>query len=420
MTKKPSVLYVLGNLTGGGAEYSMLELARLSDRLDAHVFAFSANGELRSEASLCARYIDASNRFLGPDASILSRVLYGSYNKLRKRLWVHRNRKFCTRVGLDSECLSLVNPSMVARLHALIGRHRPDVIVTSMMDVGGSFAMRCASEYLEYKPKWVVWEANYPQPKFDGWGLKRTSASTLFSSMYAVADRVVACSHGVADWLTDVGGVPEAKVETIYNGIRTSYAASLRPRTAISKASILSFVTIGRLHEQKRHDLAIRAIAKVNAVRPVRLRVLGNGALLGELQQLAIELGMEDCVEFLGHVDAAPILSAASGFLLSSDYEGYPNVLLEAMAAGVPCVATLCPCGPSEMIEDGVSGILVPVGDVDGMAAGILRVLEDSSAAETMGAAGRAWSLARTLNDTAADFKSLYCRLLEADSAQSL
>tara|TARA_B110000285_G_scaffold231454_2_gene300214 strand:- start:3 stop:1235 length:1233 start_codon:yes stop_codon:yes gene_type:complete len=407
---RPKVLYLLGNLSGGGAEYTFLEFARFSQQFDSSVFAFSVNGELSDEFSEVHRHTDGVHHYLGASAHFIPRNLYGIYNKWRKRRWSARCAEFCRDFELDLECSALINPSMVGRLHSLIERVRPDVVVTSMMDIGGSFAMSVALHSWDVKPKWVVWEANYPQAKFDDWGLVKTTPQQIFTSFYASADRVIACSKGIAQWLVASGGVDREKVTTIYNGLRASFRTNRR-RTFDPAVPV--FVSVGRLHRQKRHDLTIRAFKRVAKVYPnSQLYVLGEGADRQALERLVDDLGLCGNVRMPGHVDTVSLLLRATGFVLASDYEGYPNVLLEAMGLGVPCIATDCPTGPSEMIQTEGEGILLPLGDEMALAEAMLTFVRSPELADQVGENARSWARNRAIEDTARDFEEVYSEVL--------
>ncbi|MGI6264931.1 MAG: glycosyltransferase [Acutalibacteraceae bacterium] len=147
-------------------------------------------------------------------------------------------------------------------------------------------------------------------------------------------------------------------------------------------------VTAGRLVAQKNHRLLIEAFAKAaKKTDGIGLTVFGEGSLLPQLRQWAQTCGVADRVSFPGAVDDLPEkIRDAALFVLSSDFEGMPNALMEAMAMGLPCVSTDCPCGgPRELIQDGVNGLLVPVNDADRLAQAITRLMEDRALARSLG-----------------------------------
>jgi glycosyltransferase involved in cell wall biosynthesis len=121
----------------------------------------------------------------------------------------------------------------------------------------------------------------------------------------------------------------------------------------------------------------LRAFARVRSARPARLVILGEGSQLRALQSLASELGIGDDVLFPGFVsNPFAYMARARAFVLSSAWEGFGNVLVEAMACGCPVISTDCPSGPAEILEGGRYGSLVPVGDPTPMAEAILETLE--------------------------------------------
>ena len=129
-------------------------------------------------------------------------------------------------------------------------------------------------------------------------------------------------------------------------------------------------VAAGRLSPQKNIPLLLKAFARFSPGHPeFTLRIFGEGELRQELTELAASLNIGEKVELPGRSTALlEKMNSAAMFVLSSDYEGMPNVLLEAMCMGMPCVSTDCPSGgPRELIENGVNGLLVPVGDVEAL-----------------------------------------------------
>lgn len=139
------------------------------------------------------------------------------------------------------------------------------------------------------------------------------------------------------------------------------------------------FIAVGRLHPQKNHPLLVDAFAQVAERHPdIELRIYGKGGevVTAQLQARIDAAGMRDRIALEGWTDRIEdAYRNADGFLLSSDYEGLPNALLEAMASELVCVATDCDTGPRDLVEDGVTGFLVPVGDEAAFAQAIERVL---------------------------------------------
>lgn len=147
---------------------------------------------------------------------------------------------------------------------------------------------------------------------------------------------------------------------------------------------------VGRLAAPKRPDLALRALARVRPRVPAaELHLAGGGPLEPEARALARELGIEDAVRFLGRRDDVPaLLREAAVALLASDYEGSPLSVIEAMATGVPVVATAAG-GVDELVADGTTGLLAPPRDADALGEALVRVLSDPAAGPAMGAAGK-------------------------------
>lgn len=140
------------------------------------------------------------------------------------------------------------------------------------------------------------------------------------------------------------------------------------------------FVAVGRLTVQKNYPLMIKAFSEVAKVHPeFILKIYGEGELREELSDAIIKVKAEKNIFLMGasqtiHED----IVQSYGFIMSSDHEGMPNALLEAMALGLCCISTDCPCGgPREIIDDGENGVLVPVGDVKKMENAIIRVIEN-------------------------------------------
>lgn len=151
-------------------------------------------------------------------------------------------------------------------------------------------------------------------------------------------------------------------------------------------------VAVGRLEPQKNHKLLLRAFAAfAGTYTDYTLDLYGKGELEEELRQLAVDLGIGDRVCFRGFSGKVKEeINNAAMYVLSSDYEGISNSMLEALALGIPVIATDCPIGGSRMyIEDGVNGLLVPVGQAEAMAAAMERIAREEAFGAALGAMGR-------------------------------
>lgn len=222
--------------------------------------------------------------------------------------------------------------------------------------------------------------------------IERAANSTvkgLMKILYPRADKVVAVSEGVKRDLLDNFHAPEGKVEVIYNPVDLEHIRILA-REEVTEHSWFAdrtpvIVNAAALSEWKGHEYLLRAFAIVREKLSCRLVILGEGEEARRLETLARGLGIENDVAFLGFQgNPVKFMARASVFALSSLSEGFPNVILEAMACGVPVVSTDCVSGPSEVIEQRVNGILVPPKDDRQLAAALLAVLTDPELAASL------------------------------------
>lgn len=156
-----------------------------------------------------------------------------------------------------------------------------------------------------------------------------------------------------------------------------------------SDSSLHNFVSVGRLEPQKRHDIAIKALAQVvKDGHDATLTIYGKGPLEEELMSLAKVLGIEQNVVFAGVAkEVIAKLKKSDAFIMTSDYEGMPNALMEAMAAGLPCIVTDCPCGgPRALIKDKENGYLVSVNDVNSVVLAMKHLFDSPEEAKASGA----------------------------------
>ncbi len=218
--------------------------------------------------------------------------------------------------------------------------------------------------------------------RFDDATLRRLAAL-----VFRRGDAFIALNAETGSELLGLGARPE-RCHVVANGIDLKRFA--RITAPADRDGARRIVCVARLAEQKGHDVLLRALPAIrDAAGPFVLTLLGDGPERASLQKLASELGIADAVRFGGVVpDVRPYLAEAAAFVLPSRYEGMPLALLEAMAAGVPVVASAV-SGVREVVRDGVDGLLVPPDDTQALAAGIARVLTDPALAVRLAAAAQ-------------------------------
>lgn len=216
--------------------------------------------------------------------------------------------------------------------------------------------------------------------------------------LYANADAVVAVSDGVAAELTALG-VPESRVHSIPNPARANREA-LDQLPDVDHPYFHSgeglLLAAGRLVPSKDYETLLRAVRRVREFEPVRLLILGEGPELRRLKRLRGQLGLDEYVDFVGFRNPPwGWMARADVVVSSSRFEGWGNVLAESLALGVPVVSTDCPTGPRQILEDGRWGSLVPVGDVEGLAAAIGRELHLGRDPSKLRARAAEWTIER-------------------------
>lgn len=201
---------------------------------------------------------------------------------------------------------------------------------------------------------------------------------------YAAAHRVVANSQAAASRLRHEG-VPDRKIDVFYNGIDLSAFPAPRRRGGRARIALVAC-----LREEKRIDVLIAAAPRVLARHPsAEFWVVGNGSCREQLVALAQQSGVSERFRFLGHRDDVPALLAdADVFVLPSRSEAFPNAVMEAMAAGLPVVATAVG-GIPELVADGHTGRLVPTGDPEALALALIELLDEPRRAAQLGLAAR-------------------------------
>ncbi|MBC2732961.1 MAG: glycosyltransferase [Desulfobacteraceae bacterium] len=260
-------------------------------------------------------------------------------------------------------------------------KERPSSVLSSLFNA--NIALLIAKKISGIPVRCVVREAN--TISYDLRVSRSISApitAGVIRRCYAWADVVVSLSYGAADDLTATTRFPRNKIKVIYNPIdikmihKKANEESTHPW--LIDRDIPTILGIGRFCEQKDFSTLIRAFSIVVKYKNAKLIILGDGELRSQLEALVHALNLSDKVELPGFIDNPyQYLSRSSVFVLSSRWEGLGNVLIEALACDVPIIATNCPCGPGEVLQNGKYGRLVPVGDTQALSSEILRVIDD-------------------------------------------
>jgi glycosyltransferase involved in cell wall biosynthesis len=290
--------------------------------------------------------------------------------------------EYMTQLPSNVHLIKLQRSRLIASLPDLIEylrRSRPKVLMSALEDT--NFVALWAKKLSGVSTQVIVTVHNHLSreaklsPKF-----KRRLTPRLVRWFYPWADHVVAVSDGVADDLVNIG-LTAHQISVIYNPIVTAelYEKAKEPiaHPWFDRGQPPVILGIGRLTRQKNFELLIRAIAQVRQSCPVRLMILGEGEDHAELEALVQDLNLTESVEFVGFVNNPyAYLAQASMLVLSSLWEGFGNVLVEAIALGTQVVSTDCESGPSEILNDGEYGRLVTSGTVEEMANSILATLQ--------------------------------------------
>jgi glycosyltransferase involved in cell wall biosynthesis len=304
--------------------------------------------------------------------------------------------------------------SGVVRLHRLLRQRQVDVLqsFTHYSNILGPVV-----GYLSGVPVRVTSQRN-PLELRSPWLLR----ADHFISRSRLAQRMVAVSKSVAEYCIAHEGLATENVVTIVNGLDLTEwsfsdtdAIRHRTRRALGLGpEHLAVSTVARLHPQKGHDMFLEAIEKlIEKVPSARFLWIGDGELRHELNRQIHERRLADHVQLLGtRQDVPELLLASDLFVLPSLWEGMPNAVLEAMAAGLPVVATAVD-GTPEVVEAEVTGWLVPPSDPDALFRAIYAALHDRGRRQRMAEGGRRRIEAHFSIDRYVEgFETLYAQLL--------
>ena len=257
------------------------------------------------------------------------------------------------------------------RVLRLISLTRPDIIFSNLRRLNMVSIM---AKILSFSDKAVLIIGVSSHPKYH--------PNPFFTRLlYKKVKRLVVNSYGVKNYLCEKWGLDESKIQVIRNGVNSDKIKLLSRDDSLFewyKESLPIIITIGRLHPSKNHSCLIKAFSIVTNKFESRLVIIGEGPLRQKLEGLAKDLGVAELTLFAGYQENPyKFLARSSLFVLSSRWEGSPNVLLEAIVCGVPVISTDIDFGPREIIDHGETGFLVPNDDPETLAEQIQYVLEN-------------------------------------------
>lgn len=268
--------------------------------------------------------------------------------------------------------------NVIAPLFRYVRENNPDGLIAAMwpLTVIAPLTVKLSRSRCSV----LVVEHSTLSRQYARWGnLHHIALRASLALGFRMADARAGVSSGVARDAASLATYPSAGVATLHNPI---------PMRLTASAMALDFaegfwtqprgkriITVGNLKAVKNHALLLRALAALGDPSACLL-ILGHGSLEKKLRTQAEELCISNQVVFAGfHADPTPFYQTADLFVLSSDYEGFGNVIVEALGCGLPVVSTDCPSGPAEILENGRYGRLTPVGDAEALACAMKEAL---------------------------------------------
>jgi glycosyltransferase involved in cell wall biosynthesis len=273
-----------------------------------------------------------------------------------------------------------------------VRKERPDVIL-SMLTHNNIMALLSR---LLFRIRVIACEHNTLSEVMkteEGRSMLGMPVAPMVKVLYRFAENIITVSEGIKSDLISAIGISPYRIKTIYNPIDLNRVNSLmhappgHPFFAEQKPVV---VAMGRMTAQKRFDILLNAFSRVILSTDARLIILGEGPERTRLENMVKDLGIEEKVSLAGFQrNPYALLAHADVFVLSSQYEGLPMAILEAMACGLPVISTDCRSGPTEILEDGQCGILVPVNDEAALAEAMTELLKDKKQREELSERGK-------------------------------
>lgn len=331
---KKKLMFVLPSMVGGGAEKVALLLMQYfaGSQFDIFLVLFKREGEYLSQLPENINLVDLKKRSKFDFLSLIGR-LKDTLEKIKPDAIL----SFITYANI----ISLISAGLTGNLPKLIISHR---------------------NYHELQKRFAFKQIIYP-------------------FFYRRAKKIIAISEGIKNTLIKDWKIQKDKICVIYNpidiiAINTLKKVDIKHPFLVPNRDYKVVINIGRLEKSKNHDLLLSAFQKLVQDIDARLIILGQGRLEQALKRKAQVLAIQNKVSFVGFQNNPYAwLSRSDAFVLSSNNEGFGNVIIEAMACGVPVISTDCPYGPGEIITNSVNGILVKKEDCEGLVQAMKHVL---------------------------------------------
>lgn len=276
------------------------------------------------------------------------------------------------------------------QIRRVVDKVRPDIVMTFMSDT--SIPMYLSRARYISGARWIAREGNNTpkaiQDTINNKLLRRIAHAMVGVSLRS-CDRLLCISKGMIRAFTEKYQVPDASIRVIYNPIDLKVLQQIKTLETAELSVLMnkSFVdqrpmilAVGRLSYQKGFDTLINAFANTLAKKSYQLTILGEGEQRQALEELVSRLQLTQCIYMPGYNEKPALwMKAAACFVLSSRWEGFGHVVVEAMAVGTPVISTRCEYGPSEILKNGEYGELIPTDDQKSLEEALMGVLENKT-----------------------------------------
>lgn len=285
-------------------------------------------------------------------------------------LFVHAEGPFLKELNKDINVIDLKSKRAIyslIKLYIYLFKNKPDTLISALNYINLIAIFSCLFLFFK-KPKVIITEHGTLSAVSKG--LKGTGKAVpkLMKFLYPYATKIVCVSNGVADDLAEQLDIDRKKIVTIYNPINfenINYKKDIPLDHPWARDNIPIVLGAGRLVDVKNFPLLINAFLKVRAKIHCRLVIIGEGEKRQDLEKIIASSPFSDDILLYGFTDNPyQWMKLAEVFVLSSNTEGLPTVLIEALACGAKVISTDCPSGPREILDNGKFGVLIPIDNV--------------------------------------------------------